>query len=126
MNGDPMDVSESLVRAASRVSSNPTYMAFTLRIYGGDRFEVGELASALSTDVSKIVRLALCRRPRATAEHFMTDVKAIASGCGVGKDKVAEVVRRADAINALRSSAPVLMAAARDRLDQSESDPTKE
>jgi hypothetical protein len=124
MSGESINTNELLARAASRVSSDPIFMASALQVYGGGRLEFGELAAALNTDKPTIVRLALCKRPRAHADQFVSDVKAIANACGIGSDKIAEVVRRADALGALRNSPKALMAAARDRVDPVDPDST--
>jgi hypothetical protein len=99
-------------------------MASALQVYGGGKLEFGELAAALNADEPAIVRLALCKRPRAHADQFASDVKAIARACGIGAEKIAEVVRRADALGALRNSPNAFMAAARDRVDPGDPDST--
>lgn len=75
------------------------------------------LAEELGCVPEMLGRLGLCRRPRSDPHGFREDVDRIASRFGISSERLAEVVRRSDALSALagaRQEAGTL-AAARDR-----------
>jgi hypothetical protein len=72
-----------------------------------------------------VVSLALCQRPRASGAHFANDVRAIAATSGISAEAIAALVRRVNAVSAIRSAKGVpLMAAAQDDLGSSQIPPS--
>ena len=73
------------------------------------------LAARLGVHGEDLGRLGLCRRP--AGETFTRDVQVIAQRFGIDETLLAEVVRRSDALTALRKGdqSVAALAAARDR-----------
>ncbi len=87
-----------------------------------------ELAAYLGCDPENIFRLALCRRPDATALAFNTDVEHLARRFGIQSDRLFAIIREVDSLQSLRDhlafkpQSDRMLLAARDREDD-ESDP---
>lgn len=116
---------------ARRVESDPEFLASALADYArSEGLDDEGLAAVLGCSVTVLGPLRLCLRPRPQAGQFRTDVDEIATRFGVRRDALVEVVRRADALAALRrppsSQEHGLLMAARDRAqDDSEVDRTE-
>jgi hypothetical protein len=92
------DYTPSLHRLAQLARNRPTLLAGLLAIYqkqeGMD--EIG-LAKFLGCDVSALLRLALCHRPRMSVLDFRTDVEEIATYTQVNALQLAKLIRSAAA-----------------------------
>ena len=116
-----------LIRAAERASSNPMFMGSILRAYRNGDFDLAEIAANLGVDKLSVVSLALCQRPRTSSAHFAKDVRALAATSGISSEAIATLVRRVDAISAIRSAEGAsFMAAAQDDLNPPPSPPSGE
>ncbi|HEY7065729.1 MAG TPA: hypothetical protein VII06_29915 [Chloroflexota bacterium] len=106
---------------ARRVQTDPAFLAAALADYArSERLDEHGLAAALGCPVDALTPLRLCLRPRPAPPHFRQDVEQIAARFGVRPAVLAEVVRRADALAALRrapaaDAARGTLMAARDR-----------
>jgi hypothetical protein len=113
-------VTERLDALARRVQTDPAFLAAALADYArGERLDEHGLAAALGCPPERLSLLRLCRRPRAEPpEQFRRDVEQVAARFDVRVDVLAEIVRRADALTALRrapADARGTLMAARDR-----------
>lgn len=104
---------------ARRLRSDPFFLASAMEDYAGSEgLDAAGLAAALGCAPDDLGSLGLCRRPRADREHFSDDVRRIAGRFSLSEDRLAEVVRRSDALNAMREAeSEDVIAAARDRSD---------
>jgi hypothetical protein len=119
-----------LAALALRVRDDPFFLASALAVYAeSETMDDEQLAAQLGCPVATLVSLRLCRRPRPEPPTFRRDVDLIAARFGLHADVLAAVVRRADAVTALRREATgaegVLMAA-RDRPADGNADPAGE
>ena len=125
-------MSDRIAALARHVQNDPFFLASALADYAqSENLSERGLATVLECSVETLNRLRLCRRPRPTPPLFQADVNRIATRCGVKADALAQIVRRADALVALRRGSVTdagLLAAARDREDPpaGDSDPTDE
>jgi hypothetical protein len=107
-----------LAAAAKRAANDPMFMAFLLATHRRGAFNLAEIATEFGTNEASVVTLALCRRPRQSPELFAKDVYAIAAHSGIPPERIAAVVRRADALAAMRSGESAqMMAAAQDEIN---------
>lgn len=100
------------------VAANPHFLAFALEDYAvSEGINEETLCERLGCPPETYPALALCTHPR--PERFMEDCEAIAARFGVDAGFIAEVVRRSDALQAVRQgeNASTLMAA-RDREEE--------
>jgi hypothetical protein len=102
---------------ARRLRSDSYFLASALEDYAtSEHLDAVGLAVAVGCRVTDLGSLGLCRRPRSDREHFMADVRRIAERFGISQDRLAEVVRRSDALTALREAeSEDVIAAARNR-----------
>jgi hypothetical protein len=102
---------------ARRMRSDPYFLASALEDYAAsEHLDGAGLAAVIGCSVPDLGSLGLCRRPRADREHFIDDVRRIAVRFDVSPVRLAEVVRRSDALTALREAeSEDVIAAARDR-----------
>lgn len=102
---------------AWRVRRDPYFLASAMEDYAGSEgLDGAGLASALGCRVEELGPLGLCRRPRPGREWFADDVRRIAGRFRLAEDRLAEVVRRSEALIAMREAeAEDVVAAARDR-----------
>lgn len=119
-------MADRLDALARRVQSDPAFLAAALADYArSERLDERGLAAALGCPPEQLSALRLCRRPRAEpAGQFRRDVEQIGARFGVRADVLAEAVRRADALAALRQAAAAergTLMAARDREAESDS-----
>ena len=116
-----------LISAAERASSNPMFMGAILRADRDGEFDLADIAANLGADQLSVVSLALCQRPRASGAYFADDIRAIAAISGISAEAIVALVRRVDAVSAIRSAKGVpLMAAAQDALSPPQIPPTGE
>jgi hypothetical protein len=109
-------MSERIDALARRLREDPFFLAAPLDEYArGEQLDRIELAGVLACAPETLGPLGLCRRPR--PESFWSDIERIAERFGIVPETLAAVIRRADALVALRGAAPKLswLAAARDR-----------
>ena len=106
---------------ARRVESDPFFLAFSLASYArSERLSDAALAVRLGCDRDQLSRIRLCRRPRPEPALFQEDIARVAAAFNISGDVLAQAVRRADALSALRpapSHNAGLLMAARDRED---------
>jgi hypothetical protein len=107
-----------LERAAERSSERPWTLGAVLDEFGRtEGMAREEVAAFLGCGVETLQWLALCRKPDADA--FAEDVWRIAERFAVDASKLAQLIRKTEAISALRQTkAPeedALLLAARDR-----------
>jgi hypothetical protein len=109
------DPVESLAR---RVEGNPFFLASLLALYArSENLDETGLAAALGCRPDDLTDLRLCRAPHAEPRPFWDDITRIAGHFGLDPNRLAEVVRRGQAIQRAKSAAtgaPDLLAAARD------------
>ena len=97
-------MSSRLERLSRRVDGDPFFLASVLAAYTqAESLDEAGLASALGCPVETLASLRLCRRPRADSQ-FRGDVEAIADRFGVDALSLAEIIRRVDALAALRTN----------------------
>ena len=109
-----------LRRAAARAAGRAFFLASALLPYAEiEGLDDAALAEWLGCRPDDLPRLLLCRRPRPEPPAFRADVERIAEAFGLSAPTLAEVVRQADALQALREAGPSVgrgwLAAARDR-----------
>lgn len=108
---------------ARRMAKDAWFLASALELYAQSEGLTDEqLAAMLGCSVTDLTALRLCRRPLSEpAEAFRRDIDALARAYGVHADVIADVARRADAVDSLRRSQssatgrPDMLMAARDR-----------
>lgn len=104
---------------ARRVVQDRHFLASALETFArSEQLDDIRLAGALGCRVKDLSLLRLCRRPRSEPASFRQDIDRIASRFGVDGDVLAQVVRRSDALEALRRGTREnreLLMAARDR-----------
>lgn len=135
------EVDPLLEQLAQRLEGNAQFMACVLAKH---RRQEGKSHAAqqemLGVDRLGFVRLALCRKPAAVPATFRAHVEKIARYTGADLDPLVQLIRRVDAVESMElrgiapgaerapaahpADAPVLrpMAAARDRLYESQHD----
>lgn len=112
-----------LAMAAQRASSNPAYLAWVFRRYEDMEDVSGtELARLLDVKLTAVAGLGLCLRPR--PDHFAADVAAISARFDARADRLADVVRRVEAVQAMAGASSVdadqgMLIAARVRANRS-------
>lgn len=141
---DPMrrfDLFSQLTTLADRLQSNPDYMAWVLRAYSrAEGLAQDRLLLRLRTSADMLTRLAICKRPVADSPRFAAQVLQISDYTAIDAGLLANVIRQVDSLASLATmptaqeaaqahpvSTPVrsgLMAAARDRVQQDEEEPT--
>ena len=113
-----------LRRAARRAERRPGFLASALLPYAraeglGDE----ELAARLGCRRETLPQLLLCRRPNGEGADWRAAVETIAARFSLDPERLAEILRLADALASLGAAAesdrPRLLAAARDREDES-------
>ena len=123
-------MSERIDALARRVRDDPFFLASALQDYArSERLDRQALADVLACPVEALAPLGLCRRPRPDPPLFRRDVDRIAARFGADAEALAEIVRRADALDALRRTAAGergLLMAARDREEDEPEEPEGE
>lgn len=133
------DVDKQLASLAARLRDNPGFMAYVLAKYEQqERLSDETLAKDLGVTPAKLSRLALCKRPTGNSPQFADQVRQIAAYIGVDAAELARIIRQVDSLETLSqrhqgSKAEEartgqlqlgrgLLAAARDRTEESEND----
>lgn len=116
------------LEALSRqVTGDPFFLGQALAVWASSEgLDDAGLAARLGVTPETLVLLRLCRRPHPEPDRFRADVERIAARFGVSADRLAEIVRRADALERLGSAGQKtggLLIAARDRPDAAEDEP---
>lgn len=108
---------DGIDRFARRLRSDPFFLASALEDFAGSEgLDGAGLAAAVGCGIDELGPLGMCRRPRPEPENFAEDVRRIAARFGLAEDRLAEVVRRSDALRAMREAeSRDVLAAARDR-----------
>lgn len=89
---------------ARRIEGDDFFLASALADYArSEHLDEQGLAGALDCSEEDLVSLRLCRRPRSQPESFRREVGRIASRFGARTDVLAEVIRRSDALRAMRA-----------------------
>jgi transcriptional regulator with XRE-family HTH domain len=112
-------MSERIAALARRVEDDPFFLAAALKIYReSEQMSDNELAREIGCSTNALPLVALCRWPRSMPPAFQRDVEQIAARFGLNPAALAQVVRRAAALSALRDGPAAeagLLLAARDR-----------
>jgi hypothetical protein len=120
-------MNNEISRLAERVTGDPFFLASALQDYArSEELNDEALAQLLGCSQETLALLRLCRRPRSEAVSLQMDIDRIVTRFNVQGNIIAEVVRRANVIEALRRAAtqtPGLLMAARDRRESSERPP---
>src|SRR4051794_36689307 len=91
---------------ARRLERDRFFLASAVAEYTrSERLGERELAVMLGCPAEALDQLRLCRRPDGEASRFRRDIEWIASRYGVSPEVLAQIVRRADAIEALKEGA---------------------
>lgn len=110
---------EHLAALARRVEDDPFFLASALKAYAeSEGLADGPLAERLGIPTEALPALRLCRRPDPGAQGFRRDVDRIATRFGIRGGAIAQVIRQADALNALHGASKAPggeLRAARDR-----------
>jgi hypothetical protein len=117
------DMSDRIDALAARVQSDELFLASALENYRkSEGLDRDGLAAALGCPPRMLGPVGLCRRPR--EERFFADIEHIADRFALDADALAEMVRRANSLTALRREEHVAdngsLMAARDREDGEE------
>ena len=119
-------MSDRLEHFARRVAGDEFFLASALAEYAdSEGMDDAALAAALGCPASSLARLRLCRRPRPDPAGMREDVTRIGEHFGIDPLRLAEMVRRADALVAMRrdvAGGAGALIAARDR-EHSAGDP---
>ncbi len=111
-----------LARAARRAADRPFFLASALFAYArAEGLDEPALAARLGCAVESLPAILLCRRP--TGDTFRQDVEQIAARFALDSARLAELLRLAEALEALGTAvepAPTLLAAARDEEEAEE------
>jgi len=112
-----------LARAAKRLEADARFMASALAAANGGSWDQDFVAHHLNCSPKVAVDVSLCLRPSGTSTRFRTDLKHIADATGIAVDRIARLIREAEAVEALRGdSKQEFLAAARDDLESRDSD----
>lgn len=112
--------------AAVRAAGRPFFMARDLDEFRAlHGFGEPDLAAWLGCAPERLPKLALCRRPAPRAAGFRRKVQKISEWVGISAERLAELLREVDAVDAFRSSntaSPAgsshgMLLAARDRIE---------
>ena len=116
-----MDIDISPIRStiASRLSSNPAFMAYALRRYAEmEGLTAEQVAAELGTLPELCDRLALCRRPMTDDPEFSKAVHHLADYALIDAGDLANLLRLVEAVAVIGEAVDIpLQAAARDRDD---------
>ncbi|MBX6771847.1 MAG: hypothetical protein IRY83_08995 [Chloroflexi bacterium] len=101
-------MTDELARLAARVERDPFFLGWALRIYAeSEGLDETGLAARLGCPASQLPRVKLCRCPSPSPPAFQADIAAIAGRFGLRADVLAEIVRHAEALDALRRAGRV-------------------
>lgn len=111
-------MSERIAALARRVEDDPFFLAAALATYArAEGLSDQQLAARLGCAPEQLSAVRLCRAPRGSAGEFQRDVERIAERFHVDGTIIAEAVRMAGALRALRQvpQQSAFLMAARDR-----------
>jgi hypothetical protein len=120
---------ETLWRSVQRAAGNVFFLASALEAYRiVNQLDYNALAAHLGCSYEELPRLGLCRRPSTEPTAFRQDVERIASYASVRPDRLAQLLREVNSLQALQQidvGAPGqgLLMAARDRDAEAERHP---
>jgi hypothetical protein len=98
----PDDAARLLDRAAARARTRPAFLGWVLARYEDlESMQGGRLRELLGVPAGEWPRLQVCLRPRGDA--FLQDVTQIASAFRIDRGMLAAVIRRVDAVEAVRA-----------------------
>jgi hypothetical protein len=96
-------VNRLLRLAVGRAEEDPFFVGFALRIYrAAEELDDAGLAERLGCAPADLPSLALCRRPTPTATSYRHDVDRIAVWAHTDADRLANVLRFAEGVEAMR------------------------
>lgn len=96
-----------LRHAARRASQHPFFLAAYLEAFRSQReMQEADLALFLGCAPDMLPKLALCRRPNPETQQFRSDVHHIARAFGIQPERLAQLIREVDALQALRKASP--------------------
>ena len=108
-------MAEHLDELARRMHADPFFLASALAIYArSEGLDEAALAARLGCRPGTLTMLRLCRRPQAGA-RFGREIATIAGRFSVSAELLATVVRRANALEAMREVNALGMPGASDR-----------
>ena len=99
---------ELLRHAARRASQHPFFLAAALerfRIHSG--MQEADLAQFLGCDPESLPRVALCRQPDPASPAFRSDIRRIADTFGLQPERLLQVIRETDVLNAIGEASHV-------------------
>lgn len=98
-------MSDRLAAFARRVQGDRFFLGSALSVFArSERLDEYGLARQLSCPVETLVLLRLCRRPTGDTAAFRADIATIAARFGADAAALAVMVRRADALEAMREA----------------------
>jgi hypothetical protein len=98
-------MSERIAALARRVEDDPFFLAAALSAYArAEGLGDVQLAQRLGCTPAQLDALRLCRKPRSSVKEFQHDVERIAAAFQIDATVIAEAVRLADALRALRQA----------------------
>ncbi|HZW33554.1 MAG TPA: hypothetical protein VFF52_22735 [Isosphaeraceae bacterium] len=101
-------MTDELARLAARVERDPFFLGWALRIYAeSEGLDEAGLAARLGCPASLLPKVKLCRCPSPSPPAFQADITAIAGRFGLRADVLANIVRHAEALEALRRAGRV-------------------
>ncbi len=116
-----------LSRAARRLVGDRRYMVSALVLWSGEEWNEERFGELLECSPSDAVKIALCTRPSGSSLAFRTNVARIAAIAGIPPGRIANAIRQAEAVEEFTTGTGVqLLAAARDRIEHSDSDDSEE
>jgi hypothetical protein len=119
---------ESIINwAATRASDDPAFLGYDLREYSKvNGLDEVALAQFLECSKDSLVKLALCLHPSPALDSFRDNVERIAFHCAANAQRLAQLIREVDSVQAMRSAPPfqipqrhgqsAVVLAARDRI----------
>lgn len=113
-------MSEALDHLATRVATDPLFLACALAEYSySEGLDDPALAAALGCQLADLTRLRLCGAPRSEPDTFRADIAAIAARFRIDPGVLGAAVRRGQTLTRLRAGQPATgalgwLAAARD------------
>jgi hypothetical protein len=88
-----------LEQLATRVTENDFFLASALRSFAeSEQLDEQGLANFLGCEKNSLAPLYLCRRPSSSSQTFRKDMEMIAERFGLHLESLADVLRRADAL----------------------------
>jgi hypothetical protein len=136
----PLQNINQLKRLAAKLQENQEFMAWILAKYQRkEHLDYEQIVSHFNTTPEMFVRLALCKNPNTNSANFAIQVREIATYTNIDPEILANVIRQVDSMDSLlkypgnnlktersaRRLVPGILAAARDRTENEETDSDK-